>query len=129
MTSLFSPGERPGLYCVELRTNRWAEAVEWYRTVLGLRVLVRVVDDGYALIEAGETRLALCPARSRETPRGGSVWPSRSITCSCKHCGSRLEERGTPLVATQHHPEDLREINLADPDGNRIRLFCWPKGS
>ena len=34
--------------------------MKWYRKALGLRVLVRhVVDDGYALFEAGETRLAL----------------------------------------------------------------------
>ncbi len=44
---------RPGLYCIELRTANWPASVEWYRQVLGLRVLVRVVDDGYALLEAG----------------------------------------------------------------------------
>ena len=47
---------RPGLYCVELRTPQWETAVKWYREALGLRVLVRVVDEGYALFEAGETR-------------------------------------------------------------------------
>src|SRR5689334_9518822 len=50
---------RPGLYCVELRTAQWAEMVRWYRETLGLKVLVRVVDDGYALLEAGDTRIAL----------------------------------------------------------------------
>ena len=45
--------QRPSLFSVELRTARWAELVEWYRNVLGLRVLVRVVDDGYALFAAG----------------------------------------------------------------------------
>ena len=51
--------ERPGLYCVELRTQNWQTMLNWYREVLGLRVLVRVIDDGYALLDAGETRLAL----------------------------------------------------------------------
>ena len=51
--------ERPGLYCVELRTQNWERLVNWYREVLGLRVLVRVIDDGYALLEAGDTRIAL----------------------------------------------------------------------
>src|SRR5262245_19320207 len=51
--------QRPGLYCVELRTDQWERAVQWYREALGMRVLVRAVDDGYALFEAGETRLAL----------------------------------------------------------------------
>ena len=30
----------------------------------GLRVMVRVVEDGYALLEAGETRLALISRRN-----------------------------------------------------------------
>ena len=51
--------ERLALYCVEIRTQNWAKLVEWYREVLGLRVLVRVIDDGYALLGAGETRIAL----------------------------------------------------------------------
>jgi hypothetical protein len=38
--------DRPGLYCIELRTANWQASVEWYRQVLGLRVLVRVVDEG-----------------------------------------------------------------------------------
>ena len=57
--------DRPGLYCLELGTANWQASVDWYRTVLGLRVLVRVVDDGYALLEAGDTRLALL---ARENP-------------------------------------------------------------
>src|SRR2546423_12384321 len=54
----------PGLYCVELRTAQWEASVRWYREALGLRVMVRVVDDGYALLEAGETRLALIARRT-----------------------------------------------------------------
>ena len=50
---------RPTLFSVELRTSRWTDMVEWYRHVLGLRVLVRVMDDGYALFEAGDTRVAI----------------------------------------------------------------------
>ena len=50
---------RPTLFSVELRTAQWEHMVQWYRNVLGLRVLVRVVDDGYALFEAGDTRVAI----------------------------------------------------------------------
>jgi hypothetical protein len=49
----------PSLFCVEIRTPRWAELVDWYRGALGLRVLMRGVDDGYALLAAGETRIAI----------------------------------------------------------------------
>ena len=50
---------RPALFSVELRTSQWENMVFWYRNILGLRVLVRVVDDGYALFEAGDTRVAI----------------------------------------------------------------------
>ena len=49
----------PSLFSVELRTARWEQLVDWYRDVLGLKVLLRVVDDHYALLDAGCTRLAI----------------------------------------------------------------------
>jgi predicted enzyme related to lactoylglutathione lyase len=116
---------RPGLYCVELRTENWAKLVHWYRDVLGLRVLVRVMDDGYALLEAGDTRLALL---ARET--GGE--PSRRISLAFEVddvplvC-ARLEAAGSAITHPPRDPEGLREANTLDPDGNRIRLFSWPR--
>ena len=116
--------ERPGLYCIELRTANWPESVEWYRQVLGLRVLVRVVDDGYALLEAGETRLALLARDSPGEPsmRISFAFEVHDLTAVI----TRLDRMGISAKEATDHPEDLREINLADPDGNRIRLFCWP---
>jgi len=76
----FHHSDRPGLYCIELRTANWQSSVEWYRSALGLKVLVRVVDDGYALIEAGETRLALLALSLRENRPLGSALPSKSMT-------------------------------------------------
>ena len=61
---------RPSLYCVEIRTNNWQRMVDWYRHTLGLRVLMRVTDDGYALIEAGETRIALLDRELASEPNG-----------------------------------------------------------
>jgi catechol 2,3-dioxygenase-like lactoylglutathione lyase family enzyme len=117
--------DRPGLYCVELRTADWDASVEWYRQVLGLRVLVRVTDDGYALLEAGETRIALL---ARATPGE----PTRRISLAFEvrdmnRIVSRLQSKGAPIIHPKHDPEGLREINTTDPDGNRIRLFCWPQ--
>ena len=117
--------DRPGLYCVELRTSKWDEMVEWYREVLGLRVLVRVIDDGYALLEAGETRLALL---SRESPGE----PSRRISLAfevsdVRNICARLRALGSPVSHPQRDLEGLREANTTDPDGNRIRLFSWPR--
>jgi predicted enzyme related to lactoylglutathione lyase len=116
--------DRPGLYCVELRTENWDQLVEWYREALGLRVLVRVIDDGYALLEAGETRLALL---ARESTREVSNRISLAFEVSdvSKIC-ARLEAKGSPVSRPRRDQEGLCEANTADPDGNRIRLFSWP---
>ena len=118
--------ERPGLYCIELRTSNWEVSVEWYRNVLGLRVLVRVTDDGYALFDAGETRLALL---ARTAPGE----PTRRISLAFEVpdlsvIAERLKQQGTTFSSPRTDSEGLREINTTDPDGNRLRLFSWPRG-
>ena len=126
MSKDFHHGGGPGLYCIELRTANWAASVQWYRHILGLRVLIRVVDDGYALLEAGETRLALL---ARETP--GESTPRISLAFEVHDLApliARMERAGVQLSTPHENPEELREINLTDPDGNRIRLFSWPQG-
>ena len=117
--------ERPGLYCVELRTSHWEASVTWYREVLGLKVLVRVTDDGYALLDAGETRLALL---KREHVGEPSARISLAFEVQdLQPLISRLTSSGCDFAMAKTDTEGLREVNVADPDGNRIRLFCWPK--
>ena len=125
MPKEFPLQERPGLYCIELRTARWQSSVEWYRTALGLKVLVRVVDDGYALLEAGETRLALL---ARESPGEPSTRISFAFEVHDLAAAiNRLNRAGFEAPAPRTSSEELREVNLTDPDGNRIRLFSWPQ--
>jgi catechol 2,3-dioxygenase-like lactoylglutathione lyase family enzyme len=124
MTRDLHRAARPGLYCVELRTENWAQLVDWYRDVLGLRVLVRVVDEGYALLEAGETRLALLARESvGEASRRFSL--AFEVEDIAKVC-TRLETAGMTILYPVRDPEGLREANTLDPEGNRIRLFSWP---
>ncbi len=125
MTKDIRRNDRPSLYCVELRTDNWDALVEWYREVLGLRVLVRVIDDGYALLEAGETRLALLARPSGE--------PSKRVSLAfevsdMRHILARLQAVGSSFSHPKRDQEGLREANTTDPDGNRIRLFSWPQG-
>ena len=125
MSKDFHHSDRPGLYCIELRTQNWQATLDWYRSVLGLRVLVRVVDEGYALLDAGETRLALL---ARDDPGE----PSRRISFAFEvhdlaAMRERLEKAGVAISVPESNPEDLREINVVDPDGNRLRLFSWPR--
>ncbi len=117
---------RPQLFSVELRTARWEELVEWYRSVLGLRVLVRVVDDGYALFEAGDTRLALL---RRSTPGEASGrWSLGFEVDEFESIRVRLAATGAASSEPKVHPEGFRELVTHDPDGNTLRLFSWPQG-
>jgi hydroxymethylpyrimidine/phosphomethylpyrimidine kinase len=116
--------DRPGLYCVELRTTNWSALVEWYREVLGLRVLVRVIDDGYALLEAGENRLALI-ARAESGPPSPRISLAFEVT-DVRQVTARLRTAGARVTYPARDPEGLREASCTDPDGNRIRVFSWP---
>lgn len=114
---------RPQLFSVELRTARWVELVEWYRSVLGLRVLVRVVDDGYALLAAGDTRLAIL---SRPTAGEASGrWSLGFEVAEFEPVRERLAASGADVAQPQTHPEGFRELVTHDPDGNKLRLFSW----
>jgi len=83
-----------------------------------------VVDDGYALLEAGETRLALLE-------RDSVGEPNKRISLAFEvddisKVSARLEASGVTVLYPVRGPEHLREANALDPDGNRIRLFSWP---
>ena len=114
----------PELFCVELRTARWAELVEWYRTVLGLTVLVRVVDDGYALLAAGAAGSRCSPA---PIPAPASERVSLGFEVADLDAVARpARGRGRRVHAAAPHAEGFRELVVHDPDGNTLRLFSWP---
>ena len=97
--------------------------VEWYRAVLGLRVLLRVIDDEYALIEAGDTRLAILgrPSPGEASPR----WSLGFEVADLEGVRARLAASGAAIDVPGRNPEGFREIVVADPDANRLRLFAW----
>jgi predicted enzyme related to lactoylglutathione lyase len=116
---------RPSLFAVELRTARWAELVAWYRDVLGLRVLVRVSDDAYAILAAGDTRLAIV-GREDPPPASGRWSLAFEVADDLDGVHARLVARQAAVTTPTTHPEGYRECVVIDPDGNRLRLFTWP---
>jgi catechol 2,3-dioxygenase-like lactoylglutathione lyase family enzyme len=111
------------LFAVELRSSRWEPLVAWYRDALGLRVLLRVVDDRYALLAAGPVRLALL-GRDRDEPVGRR-WSLAFEVADLEAARERLVAAGVDAPAPVANPEGFRELVVSDPDGNRIRLFTW----
>ncbi len=118
---------RPTLFSVELRTAQWEHMVQWYRNVLGLRVLVRVVDDGYALFEAGDTRVAILSRENAGEASGRWSLGFEVIDLEATH--ARLRGADADVLEPKTHPEGFRELVTDDPDGNRLRLFAWPTAS
>ena len=114
---------QPSLFSVELRTPHWGRLVAWYREALGLRVLVRVIDDEYALLQAGDTRLAIM---GRAAPGEASGrWSLGFEVADLDAAYDRLRTMAASVAAPTENPEGFRELRVADPDGNRIRLFAW----
>jgi predicted enzyme related to lactoylglutathione lyase len=101
--------------------------VQWYRNVLGLRVLVRVVDDGYALFEAGDTRVAILSRENAGAASGRWSLGFEVIDLEATH--ARLRAADADVLEPKNHPEGFRELVTDDPDGNRLRLFAWPTAS
>lgn len=113
----------PTLFAVEIRTARWDDLVEWYRVVLGLKVLLRVVDDQYALLEAGPARLAIL---GRDTaPDESRRWSLGFEVDDLEPMLARLVQAGVDVPSPTANPEGFRELVVTDPDGNRLRLFAW----
>lgn len=99
--------------------------VHWYRNVMGLRVLVRVVEDGYALLAAGETRLALLKRKSDSD--ASHRWSLAFEVENLDQLAERLSSHGAKVQVPKLNLEGFREILTVDPDGNRVRLFSWPE--
>lgn len=117
---------RPSLFSIELRTACWGMLVDWYRDALGLRVLVRVLDDEYALLEAGDTRLAILGRGSPGEASGR--WSLGFEVPDLAAARERLLGTSMTVGEPTIHPEGFHELRVVDPDGNRLRLFAWAPG-
>jgi catechol 2,3-dioxygenase-like lactoylglutathione lyase family enzyme len=114
---------RPTLFAVEIRTTHWDDLVAWYRDTLGLEVLLRVVDDRYALLAAGSARLAILGREA--TDPASRRWSLGFEVSDLAVVRDQLAARGVAAPEPTANPEGFRELVVIDPDGNRIRLFAW----
>ena len=115
--------DRPTLFAVEIRSSRWESLVAWYRDALGLEVLLRVIDDRYALLAAGAARLAILGRD--EAPPESRRWSLAFEVTDLEVARVRLVAAGCAAPEPTANPEGFREFVVTDPDGNRIRLFAW----
>jgi len=115
------------LYTIELRTTRWEKMLRWYREVLGFPVLIRVVEDRYALLGTSRGRIAIMERKEVDPP--SSRYSLAFETNRLDPVAERIQVRGGELRRNSKHVEGLQEIVTADPDGNRVRIFAWPRSA
>jgi catechol 2,3-dioxygenase-like lactoylglutathione lyase family enzyme len=108
------------LYFVELRVSDWAESLAWYRDVLGLKVLMSVESDSFALLDAGGGRIAL------KAGEPGSGVLLAFVVDNLDEWVAKLGERIQGPITTS--AEGYRRARLLDPDGHEIILFEWTLG-
>ncbi|HJT32903.1 MAG TPA: VOC family protein [Pirellulales bacterium] len=116
----------PELYCIELRTARWQELVDWYKRVVGMRSALRIAEDRYALLVGGGGRLAIV-GRDDPGPASGR-WSLAFEVADLDAIEASFEVAGVECGPRRLHPEGFTTISARDPDGNQVRLFTWPAG-
>lgn len=109
------------LYLVELTVADWPAAVAWYQDTLGLPVLLMAEMDHFALLQAGNGRVALKAGR----PEPGTTLLTFEVDNLVAEL-ERLAARGlVPEAPLKTSPEGYRRAIIRDPDGYRICLFDW----
>lgn len=112
------------LFCVEIRTSQWGPMLAWYRDMLGLRSLVRVNEEQYALLAAGASRLAVVGVEGQAAGRSPAVLVFEVPNLAAAE--ESLYAAGERILRRRIHPEGFHELTLGDPDGNCVRLIAWP---
>jgi catechol 2,3-dioxygenase-like lactoylglutathione lyase family enzyme len=106
---------------VELTVSDWPAAVAWYRDVLGLRVLLRVEEDAFALLGAGAGRVSL----KAGTPQPGTT----ALAFEVEDLPAEVARLGrfgvVPESEMKASAEGYRRAHYRDPDGHRLTLFDW----
>jgi predicted enzyme related to lactoylglutathione lyase len=112
------------LFMTELHVSDWAATVAWYVDVLGLRLLRADEPHQFALLAAGNGRLALKGATDPGSRTAGVRLVFLVADVDAEH--ARLHESGVEASPPADHPrEPYRETRLADPEGTPITLFAW----
>jgi catechol 2,3-dioxygenase-like lactoylglutathione lyase family enzyme len=111
------------LFCVELRTPQWDRMIEWYRDILGMTVVLCDDSGGYALLEAAGARLSIL-AREETGPKSDR-WSLSFEVNEMYAVTNRLAASHSTRTQLRLNKEGFQECVVADPDGNKVRIFAW----
>lgn len=111
------------LFAIEIRTTQWQPMILWYTTALKLKSAVRSEEEGYALLAGRGWRLSLLQMLEEEVRDRSAISLALEvgdIEAARDHITTYLTE---PAEAIETSDEGFRQWTIADPDGNRIKLF------
>jgi predicted enzyme related to lactoylglutathione lyase len=112
-------------YMLQIAVDHWAEALAWYRDVLGLKVSLLDEPNRFALLDAGPSRLAL-KQRAESLPPPASddllVFEVEDLDATL----SQLVTQGCRILdPPKRSAEGYSMAAIAGPENRRICLFMW----
>jgi catechol 2,3-dioxygenase-like lactoylglutathione lyase family enzyme len=116
----------PDLFMTVIRVADWPKTLDWYVETLGLLAILTDVERQFALLAAGNGRLALQGGLAPEEPilpgRVRLVFQVPDVDRERQRLIGRGLEIGPPV---ENAREGYREIRLHDPEGTPLTLFSW----
>jgi catechol 2,3-dioxygenase-like lactoylglutathione lyase family enzyme len=113
----------PDLFMTVIRVADWSRALDWYVSKLGLLAVLIDQEHQFALLAAGNGRLAL-QGDPRE-PASNSARLVFLVPDVDAEYG-RLIGLGVEVTSpAENAREGYREIRLHDPEGTPLTLFSW----
>jgi catechol 2,3-dioxygenase-like lactoylglutathione lyase family enzyme len=116
----------PDLFMTVIKVSDWPRVLAWYVETLGLLLVLSDDEHKFALLAAGNGRLAiqadprLQERRAEERARLVFVVPDVDAE------RQRLQDRGIEVSSVHENTrEGYREIRLSDPEGTPLTLFSW----
>jgi len=108
---------------IELTVADLARSLAWYRDRFSFALLLHDEPHGFALLQAGTTKLAF----KQGVPVPGNV----RVVFETTHLDEWIrscESLGDHLSPTTISAEGYRQTVLYDPDGHTLAVFEWLRG-
>ena len=116
----------PDLFMTVIKVSDWAASLAWYVERLGLLPVLTDAEHRFALLAAGNGRLAL---QEESAPVAANAPGGARLVFLVPDIDderARLLGQDVEVSAPRENAvEGYREIRLHDPDGTPLTLFSW----
>lgn len=117
---------RLDLFMTVVRVARWETTVRWYIDVLGLEPVLLDACNEFALLSAGNGRVALQGTADMRTVSGAGRVRLVFQVDDLDRARQRLIDLGMSVDAPfENLEEGYRELRIQGPEGLSLRLFAW----